>query len=57
MDWTKEERPLNEWTLAEVKAFCQAKTANKENKYYECYGCDMHGKICQRSPNEWNLGR
>lgn len=55
MDWIKEERPLSDWTLADVKAFCRNRVEDKITKAYECCGCPLHGKVCDRSPDAWDL--
>lgn len=55
MDWKKDERPLSEWTLAEVKEFCKGRTADEEKTNFECAGCPFRGKVCSTSPDDWRI--
>lgn len=54
MEWKKEERPLSEWTGAEIKAFCKERTIDgAKNNFFECHGCMFNHVVCNRSPSQW----
>lgn len=45
------DKPLKDWTLGEIKEFCESKAPYSEDTCEKC----VLAKVCARTPDEWNL--
>lgn len=56
MDWKKEERSLDDWTLRELKNYCKERIKDSaKHCRFECAGCQFNHVVCGTSPDRWIL--